>query len=137
MILKTHGIFSLRWHRCGYFEPYSYINHLTEENLSGIPSGFLDNEGLFVKHPYKASSGYLRDMVALRFSELRQDVVNILKEERKLLKVVALYLGENGSMNSDEFRDFVIKYGNKLTDKYVSSKLEEDKNWYEKILNKF
>lgn len=76
-------------------------------------------------------------MVAHRFSELRQDVVNILKEERKLLKVVALYLGENGSMNSDEFRDFVIKYGNKLTDKYVSSKLEEDKNWYEKILSKF
>lgn len=136
-IENAWDFFSEMAYRCGYFEPYSYTNHLTEENSSGIPSGFLDNEGLFVKHPYKASSGYLRDMVALRFSELRQDVVNILKEERKLLKVVALYLGENGSMNSDEFRDFVIKYGNKLTDKYVSSKLEEDKNWYEKILNKF
>lgn len=136
-IENAWDFFSEMAYKCGYFEPYSYTNHLTEENSSGIPSGFLDNEGLFVKHPYKASSGYLRDMVALRFSELRQDVVNILKEERKLLKVVALYLGENGSMNSDEFRDFVIKYGNKLTDKYVSSKLEEDKNWYEKILNKF
>lgn len=137
-IENAWDFFSEMAYRCGYFEPYSYTNHLTEESTAGgIPSGFLDNEGLYVKHPYKEYNGYLNEMVASRFSELRQDVVNILKDEKELLKVVALYLGENGSMNSDEFRDFVIKYGNKLTDKYVSSKLEEDKNWYEKILSKF
>lgn len=136
-IENAWDFFSEMAYRCGYFEPYSYTNHLTEESTGGIPSGFLDNEGLYVKHPYKEYNGYLNEMVAHRFSELRQDVVNILKDEKELLKVVALYLGENGSMNSDEFRDFVIKYGNKLTDKYVSSKLKEGKNWYEKILNKF
>lgn len=136
-IENAWDFFSGMAYRCGYFEPYLYTNHLTEESTSGIPSGFLDNEGLFVNHPYKKYNGYLNEMVVRRFSELRQDVVNILKDEKELLKVVALYLGENGSMNSDEFRDFVIKYGNKLTDKYVSSKLEEEKNWYEKILNKF
>lgn len=129
--------FSEMAYKCGYFEPYSFTNHLTEGSSTGIPSGFLDSEGLFVSHPYKNGSGYLREMIARRFSELRQDVVNILKEEKKLLKVVSLYLGKNGSMGSEEFRDFVIKYGNKLTDEYISTKIEENKNWYEEILSKF
>lgn len=130
-------LFSGMVYRCGYFEPYSYTNHLSESDPNGIPSGFLDKEGLLVKHPYKDGNGRLNEMIARRFSELRQDVIKILRNEKNLLKVVALYLGENGSMNSDEFKDFVIKYGNKLTDKYISTKLEEDKDWYERILNKF
>lgn len=129
--------FSEMAYKCGYFEPFPFTNHITENSTTGIPSGLLDDNGLLVSHPYKEDNGYLNSMVTRRFQELRNDVRRILNDEKKLLKVVALYLGKNGSMGAEEFRDFVIKYGNKLTDKYVSTKLEENKDWYEKILEKF
>ena len=129
--------FSGMAYSCGYFEPVSFSNYKVEESTTGIPNGLSDSNVLVV-HPYdKTMKLSLQEMIIYRFIELRNDTKSILQQEKKLLKEVSLYLGKNGSMNSEEFKEFVGKYGNKLTEDYIQGKINSNKDWYERILREF
>lgn len=136
-ISEAWNYFSDMAYKCGYFAPIAYSNYMAEQSSDGIPGGLSDNDS-YVTHPYKPEVyGELQRMIVTRFKELRRDTVIILQYEKKLLKEVSLYLGKNGSMGSKEFKEFVKKYGNNLTEEYIQGKQDLDKNWYRDILMKF
>lgn len=136
-ISEAWNYFSDMAYKCGYFAPIAYSNYMAEQSSDGIPSGLSDNDS-YVTHPYKPEVyGELQRMIVTRFKELRRDTVIILQDEKKLLKEVSLYLGKNGSMGSKEFKEFVKKYGNNLTEEYIQGKQDLDKNWYRDVLMKF
>lgn len=136
-ISEAWNYFSDMAYKCGYFAPIAYSNYMAEQSSDGIPGGLSDNDS-YVTHPYKPEVyGELQRMIVTRFKELRRDTVIILQDEKKLLKEVSLYLGKNGSMGSKEFKEFVKKYGNNLTEEYIQGKQDLDKNWYRDVLMKF
>lgn len=136
-ISEAWNYFSDMAYKCGYFAPIAYSNYMAEQSSDGIPGGLSDNDS-YVTHPYKPEVyGELQRMIVTRFKELRRDTVIILQYEKKLLKEVSLYLGKNGSMGSKEFKEFVKKYGNNLTEEYIQGKQDLDKNWYRDVLMKF
>lgn len=136
-ISEAWNYFSDMAYKCGYFAPIAYSNYMAEQSSDGIPGGLSDNDS-YVTHPYKPEVyGELQRMIVTRFKELRRNTVIILQDEKKLLKEVSLYLGKNGSMGSKEFKEFVKKYGNNLTEEYIQGKQDLDKNWYRDVLMKF
>lgn len=121
-------------YKSGYFEPYSFSNRETEIGCE-VPSGFPDTISVVTSKEFGNVSPSIQSRIIDEFASLRTKTINVLNTEKKLLKELALYLGEKGSMNSEIFLEFVDKYGNKLTINYMKKISEEDKNFYFDHLN--
>ena len=77
----------------------------------------------------------LEEAINRRLSELREETNNILMTEKNLIKKIALYLGENGSMDSNTFLDYVEKYGTIIhKDIMETIKSENSTDFYRKLL---
>ena len=72
----------------------------------------------------------LENKITDEFYKTRKETCGILKNEKKLIKEMALYLGENGSMSKEKFIEMIKQYGNKLTLDYMEEKRMDNENWY-------
>jgi cell division protease FtsH len=126
----------------GYFEPVSFANRSTESNVS-VPNGF-DSENTRNRVRYfngvefennELLPASLEEVITRRMCDLKEETVNILKTEKHLIKKIALYLGENGSMDSETFLDYVEKYGTIIhKDMMETIKSENGMEFYKKVL---
>ena len=103
--------FSIAVQKCGYFDPVLYTNYETEDNIS-ISSGF-DIKNSKVR--YNSEEFTVEEAMRSRWKELKEQTYKYLQVETKLIKKLAVYLGEYGSMTEEKFLEFVDKYGNNLT----------------------
>ena len=110
--------------KLGYFEPYSFANCASIPNSDGIPSGIESRTELDAK-------------IKFEFNRLKEKTVNILKENKDLLKKFALELGERGSLSGDVFYKFICENGDKNTlnkDRIELAKKENSSDWYKSKL---
>lgn len=121
-------------YKLGYFEPIRFSSRDTEIGVT-IPSGFSDSMSLPPIGFGKGSKPDLQSRIIEEFIKLRKNTQQVLIEERKLLKELALYLGAKGSIKADKFLEFVGKYGNHLTLDYMKNTEEKDRNFYLDTLN--
>ena len=128
------SVLSKAAYTCGYFDPILFSSRDTEVGVF-IPSGYSDNSPLLPDYFGKKSNQNIQDKIMEEFIELKKKTKEILKNEKKLLKELALYLGRNGSMKSDKFLEFVEKYGNKLTPEFMKEVREKNDNFYFDVLN--
>lgn len=115
--------FSRNAYNCGYFEPYQFANRDTQSS-GYIPEGISDCETV------PGMSITLENKITDEFYKTRKETCDILKNEKKLIKEMALYLGENGSMSKEKFIEMIKQYGNKLTLEYMEEKRMDNENWY-------
>lgn len=115
--------------KCGYFCPLLVTNYSTEKITPGdIQDGF-DSKTTMVK--YNSESYTLEDAMKAKWKDLEEETYKYLLVEMKLIKKMALYLGEHGSMGKDKFMEFVEKYGNNLTlDQMKKIKKDNDGSYY-------
>lgn len=116
--------FSSAAYTVGYFEPVTFSNYNTESTTaiaSGISSDtYVDYfDGKEIK--FKGSIP-LDQAIQKRFKELREEVKKIIKEERGLIKEIAIYLGKSGSMTKETFEEMVAKYGKILTPETIKER---------------
>lgn len=135
-------LFSKACYEIGYFEPYSFANRSTESNTR-IPGGYdSENARNYVRYfngfNFEDSNNIpisLEEAINRRLSELREETSNILMTEKNLIKKIALYLGENGSMDSSTFLDYVEKYGTIIhKDMMETIKSENSADFYKEVL---
>ncbi len=96
----------------GYFEPVSFSNYETE-------SGPRVSSGLSIKSErtivYKQEVT-IEKALSIRFSDLKKETTELLEQNRELIRRMALYLGEAGSMDANKFMEFVSgDHGGSLT----------------------
>lgn len=134
--------FSKACYEIGYFEPYSFASRSTENNMR-TPSGYdSENARNYVRYfngfNFETNNNIpisLEEAINRRLSELREETNNILMTEKNLIKKIALYLGENGSMDSNTFLDYVEKYGTIIhKDMMETIKSENSTDFYRKVL---
>ena len=123
-IEETWEIFSNACYREGYIFPYSFDSRDTDSNTP-IPHGFDSNIKLWNSEDGE-SIETMEQIAWNKFSFLIKKTVSILREERELIKQLALYLGKNGYMTENIFLDFVDKHGETLTRK----SMEETREMY-------
>lgn len=132
--------FSDAVYKLGYFSPMLYSNYSTSNTPDGIPPGIDSLSKGAVCNTVVRSKGEvdlnlspydLESLLLRRYRELNERTAAILSEERRLIVKASLYLGEEGSMRSDKFLEFIEKYGNKLTvDHLNNTKKCNDSGWY-------
>lgn len=129
----------------GYFEPLPFANRETESNIP-IPSG-LDSGQTATKYVrYFNGESFvgdelfpmtLEEAVKKRLEDLTEDTKVIIQSETRLIKKLALVLGEKGSIGPDEFLDYVEKYGTILHKEMMESvKRENSCDIYKEILER-
>ncbi|MBP3732092.1 MAG: hypothetical protein J6I84_02480 [Bacilli bacterium] len=121
-IETTWNEFAQEAYRGGYFEPFSYSSYQTENTTDGIPSGYGDD--------------WLRDKIKSEFDRLRNNTVNILTENKKLLCTMAKKMSESGGLSAPEIKDLIDKnYEGTLTSERLAEAAEDNSySWYLKKL---
>lgn len=102
---------------CGYFNPTT---------VDVWKAGFGDVLGFDISDKDDNSDSSVLDKTKELLKRLTDETREVLKNEVVLLKETSKYLGVHGSINGKVFMDFIEKYGNRLTLKYM----EEVKSKY-------
>lgn len=113
-------------YKLGYFDPFSYADRETMSTSTGIPGGLNSKDVIDRK-------------IQTEFDLLKNHTVEILSNNRDLLKKFALELGEKGSLSGDTFYDYILERGDKNTlntERLKIAKEENSSDWYKKILEK-
>ena len=121
-------------HSIGYFEPVLFTNYQTETNTN-IASGLsITNERIL----YQDQPRTIEFALSSRFKELTEETKKLLEANRELIRRLAIYLGEAGSMDESKFMEFVSgDHGGTLTlEAMEKTKKEIGPEYYEGILNK-
>lgn len=130
-------IFSDVAYKVGYFEPFLFSNYSVDGSPVGIPNGIGDSD-VRIKDCHGRVYGSIKEAIQSRFSELSNDTNHILEEEKNLIKIIALELGEKGSMTRERLKELVEKNGNILTKEYIEAKKESRSGrWYFDTLSNF
>lgn len=107
---------------CGYLEPVAISNWMSENNGSGVPSGFSDK-------------GYITSAF-IRFQRLEDKTIEIIKENMDLLRKVGLVLGEKGKIMGPEFEEMIKENTSGTLNEERLKEAKEENSWeyYEKTL---
>lgn len=109
---------------CGFDLPLPLSHRDVEQN--GSISNGLDCKDVMVTNK-STGDGRILELI----KEGMDYVWSVLSDEKELIKKAAIRLGEQGSMSGQEFSDFIIQYGNKLTpDKMKEVYNERDPEYY-------
>ena len=116
----------------GYFEPVLFSNFMTETNTS-------ISTGLSIRRECVSYGGRkvpVEDAMSLRFQDLTKETRELLEANKELIRRLALYLGEAGSMDSTKFMEFVAdNHGGTLTpDEMEKIKETNSPEYYKSIL---
>ena len=116
----------------GYFEPVLFSNFMTETNTS-------ISTGLSIRRECVSYGGRkvpVEDAMSLRFQDLTKETRELLEANKELIRRLALYLGEAGSMDSTKFMEFVADdHGGTLTpDEMEKIKETNSPEYYKSIL---
>ena len=125
----------------GYFEPVPFSNYETETS-SSVASGFSVYSHVSYYDGKEIKKGpnspTLLDACRARFKDLQEETDKVIKQEKELIRQVALVLGESGSMSGQQFAQMVEKYGSTLTPDYVKEKkLLNSSEYYLRILKTY
>lgn len=113
---------------CGFDLPLPLSHRDVEQN--GSISNGLDCKDVMVTNK-STGDGRILELI----KEGMDYVWSVLSDEKELIKKAAIKLGEQGSMSGQEFLEFIVKYGNKLTqDKMKEVYNERDPEYYLKEL---
>ena len=121
--------FSTAAYSIGYFKPFAFVdgnvesgptNRLGISNINEQIVNYYDGTKFTnIQLPLSAA-------IRKRFEDLEEETYQMLRHEKKLLKKLALELGERGSMGEETFMEYVLQYGSTLT----KESMEETHNKY-------
>ena len=139
-IESVYSDFSNAVYNLGYFEPFSISDREVENSTFAISSG-LNSEEKYVYYydgvEFTKRKMELQEAIEKRLQDLRENTQDILRKEQNLLKHMAIYLGEHGSMNSEKMLEFIEKYSTGIDKKKLENiKKTYGYSWYKKILEK-
>jgi cell division protease FtsH len=124
-IEDSWNYFSTAAYRLGYYNFISYSDRESENTSSGIPGG-MDVRASQVDFQIKEN-----------WSGLIGETKAIIETEEKLIKELALYLGEYGSMSSETYLRILREHGNQLNEKFMKSRRKETgPEYYQNILRR-
>lgn len=95
----------------GYFGPYPYASKQTEQAPGGWFSGF--------------NSDLVENLIRNKWTELRKRTRSLIIKEELLIRELAKWLGEYGSIKQEKYLALVEKYGNCLNIKYMNDIKEQ------------
>lgn len=111
-----------------YLAQSAYRDGFLELNLYGNISA-QTTPSYPVPGGYQLEDKRVQEAINLTWEECKKEVERILTQEKQLLKKAALVLSEKGCIEKNEFEKLISLYGNKLNEKYMEEKRDED-NWY-------
>lgn len=117
---NTWDVLSKAAMELGYFSSIPLASYDTQ-NYMRIPGGFRMDSLI----DYDGEKMSLESAIRKRWGQLTDDTHKLLLVERKLIKRMALYLGEHGSMVKETFLDFIKRYGNNLNEEKLGHAQKE------------
>ena len=113
---------------CGYFSPVP-LDIWQASSMYGAEGFDIDKK--LRDSDEKTPEEMMKDLLFTLMDRTK----SILEGEKRLLKEISKYLGNNGSIDSKVFMEFVEKYGNKLTLEYMKNKKKDlDGSYYKQCL---
>lgn len=112
-------------YKSGYFSPIKLESK--SYSMSYIPNGASDD------FSFQNDEVSIKERCYIRFSELIEETKNLIGSEINLIKQIALYLGKNGRMDKNKFKEYVTKYGNSLDVKNLDNE-DDDDYYYSKLI---
>lgn len=123
-------------YKLGYFNPVKFSNY---ETLAGpdVAPGMDHRKTVYYYNGHESIQQRISidDAMERRFNELLEKTKQIIRDEKELIKKIALELGERGSMKTERFMEYVEKYGQKLTlESMETTKKVQDPEFYKNML---
>lgn len=125
-IEESWNYFSTAAYRLGYYNFCSYSDREAENVSSGVSNGLDIRKTDDVDWKIKES-----------WEGLIQETKVIIESERKLIRKLALYLGEFGSMSSETYMKILKESGNQLSEEFMRKRRDSiGPEYYINILQK-
>ena len=123
-------------YKLGYFDPVRFSN---SESLAGpdVAPGMDHRKDVYYYNGQESIQQRMPidDAIERRFNDLLGKTKQIIRDEKELIKEIALELGERGSMKTERFMEYVDKYGRKLTPESMEEiKKAQDPEFYKNML---
>lgn len=123
-------------YKLGYFDPVRFSNY---ETLSGpdVAPGMDHRKDVYYYNGQESIQQRMPidDAIERRFNDLLGKTKQIIRDEKELIKEIALELGERGSMKTERFMEYIEKYGRKLTPESMEEiKKAQDPEFYKNML---
>ena len=123
-------------YKLGYFDPVRFSNY---ETLAGpdVAPGMDCRKDVYYYNGQESIQQRMPidDAIERRFNDLLGKTKQIIRDEKELIKEIALELGERGSMKTERFMEYVEKYGRKLTPESMEEiKKAQDPEFYKNML---
>ena len=123
-------------YKLGYFDPVRFSNY---ETLAGpdVAPGMDHRKDVYYYNGQESIQQRMPidDAIERRFNDLLGKTKQIIRDEKELIKEIALELGERGSMKTERFMEYVEKYGRKLTPESMEEiKKAQDPEFYKNML---